>query len=75
MEPYLSVEEIENLLKEKEILEIKINNLSLEMIKYNNHINDIKNILYNGCNHIKKIDHSACDDRIRYYCIQCQCDM
>ena len=75
MAKYLTQDEIYDLLKEKEILEIKINNMMDDINKCNNVINDIKNVLYSGCNHNKKIDHSSCDDRIRYYCIQCQCDM
>jgi len=75
MAKYLTQDEINNLLKEKEILEVIINNMLLDINKYNNIINDIKNKLYIRCNHNKKIDHSACDDRIRYYCTQCQCDM
>ena len=67
--------EINTLMIQKNLYEMKLAELNKEVKYYNNNIEIIKQELRDKCNHNKKINHMVQDEKTQYYCTICNSDL
>jgi hypothetical protein len=73
--PLLTIKEINNIKNEIELTNSKIYKMQQEIKNLNKHLNNYYNILKNGCDHNKVINHTMTDERTQYYCTICDIDL
>jgi hypothetical protein len=73
--PFLSIKEINNIKNEIESINSKIYKMQQEIKNLDQHLNNYYNILKNGCDHNKVINHTMTDERTQYYCNICDIDL
>jgi len=73
--PFLSIKEINNIKNEIELTNSKIYKIEQEIKTLEQNITNYHNILKNGCNHNKVINHMMTDEKTQYYCTVCDIDL